>query len=115
MIDVTNVDKVKLVKKVFDLSVPQGLGFLQASAGSMSDEDAKRFIHEDGTINMDYVQGRACKFNVINDGVNLVIRDTWYDHTNAQFEELLKHVGIIIETKSTVEHGCACNCVDCQK
>jgi len=116
MIDVTNVDMVKMIKKVYELSVPQGLGFIHFEAGdSLTDEEAKSFIKKDGTVEMDYVKGRACKFGAYRSlgKEPVIINDSWYDHTDEQFKELLEHVGLTYP--GSKEHGCACNCQNCQE
>ena len=117
MIDVTNVDMVKFVKKVYDLSRPQGLGMMHYTPKPLTDDEAKQFIQDDGTVDMDYVGGRACKMHVFNrDGV-LSVHDSWYDHSDTQFSELLAHVGLGKDAPSdgdAPDHGCACNCDDCR-
>lgn len=115
MIDITNVDMVKFVQKVYALSRPQGMGMMHFQPGDLSEEDAKSLIQEDGTVSMDYIRGRACKMHTsIKDGV-IVIGDKWYDHTDAQLAELLGHIGLV-STSGTLpdEHGVACNCDDCR-
>jgi len=113
MIDVTNADKIKMVKKVYDLSRPQGLGVIHFTTEPLTDEEAKSLINSDGTIDMDYIKGRACKFNTWKEKERFFISDTWYDHTNEQFKELLEDVGLALT--ETGEHGCACNCDDCRE
>lgn len=100
MIDITGVDLVKLVQAAFDLSRAQGMGFLHYQPGhTLSDEEARKFIKEprydgDAVINMDYVQGRACKFRVFREGERLVIPDLWFDHADGRLRELLNRVGL---------------------
>ena len=115
MIDVTKIDKVEFVKKVYELSRPQGLGMLHYTPSPLSDEEAKSLIQENGEIHMDYVKGRSCKFHSYNRGNKLYINDCWYDHTDEQFEELLSSVGLLKEMLKEQEHGCSCNCDDCRQ
>ena len=114
MIDITGIDLIEFVKKTYELSSPQGLGFLHAKDGGLTDEEAKSFINKKGdiAISMDYVHGRACKMNVLRKEGRLEIRDTWYDHTDSQLNKLLAHFNIKREGEG--EHGCACNCEDCR-
>jgi len=115
MIDVTNVDVVELVRKVYELSMPQGLGFLQYEAGGLTHEEAESIVKMGDrrcVVSMDYVRGRACKFVVLKNEDRLEIRDTWYDHTDKQFAELLNHFGL--KKPEPIEHGTVCNCADCQ-
>ena len=113
MIDVTGVDMVELVKKAYELSRPQGLGMMHFTPDPLTDEQAKDFIQDNGEIHLDYVNGRACKFNVFNRDGKAQIRDSWYDHTDQQLVDLLAHAGITIEAGQT-DHGCACNCDTCR-
>lgn len=115
MIDITNVDMVKFVQKVYALSQPQGMGMIHFQPGDLSEEDAKSLIQEDGTVSMDYIKGRACKmYTSIKDGV-IVIGDKWYDHTDAQLAELLGHIGLVSASGTLPdEHGISCNCDDCR-
>lgn len=115
MIDVTGVDMVELVKKAYELSRPQGMGMLHFDPTPLTDEEAKILIEEgeDGEVHLDYVRGRACKFNVFNKDGELSIRDSWYDHTDQHLVDLLDHVGITIEAGQT-DHGCSCNCDTCR-
>ena len=86
-----------LVRAVYDMSVPVGLGFLHATEGSLSDEDVNRLIHAEGRIavKMDYVKGRQCKMTVFRaaDGT-LTIHDQWFDHSDRQLEKLLELLGV---------------------
>ena len=95
MIDITGIDLIKFVKKVYELSQPLGLGFLHYQEGNLSDEEAKALIHKNDPciVNMDYVKGRACKMKVFNRESKLEIHDSWYDHTDSQLEELLSIKG----------------------
>lgn len=114
MIDITGVDLVEFAKVVYELSVPQGLGFLHATSEPLTDDEAQSLIQAEGknALDMDYVRGRACKMHVRREGDKLLITDDWYDHTNRIYDELLTRFNICRE--QTTEHGCACNCMDCQ-
>jgi len=99
MIDLTGVDKVKLIQKVYEMSVPQGMGFLHYQNEPLSEEDAKRCLREydpsrtfdQVIIGMDYVHGRACKFNAwVNNEGELYCHDRWFDHTPEQLDVLLE-------------------------
>jgi hypothetical protein len=103
MIDLTGVDKIKLIQKVYELSVPLGMGFLHFRDEPLSEEDAKSCLREYDTtrnpeygqviIGMDYVHGRACKFNAwVNSEGELYCHDRWFDHTPEQLETLLESI-----------------------
>lgn len=95
-IEITGVDLVTLIKKAYDLSSPQGMGFLHFKDEPMSDEEAKSQIREQGryAVSMDYVAGRAVKFAVFREGDKLFIYNAWFDHRLHQLEKLLEAVGI---------------------
>jgi len=113
MIDVTGVDIIKFIQKVYELSQPQGLGLLHFRSGDLTEEDAKSFIRDDGEVHLDYVKGRSCKMNVTKEDGKLLIRNSWYDHTDSQLSELLEFVGI--KNAAKTQHGSACNCGDCRE
>ena len=118
MIEITGVDLVVLVKEVYNMSVPQGLGFLHFTQDTLTDEEASTLINEeisDGRIvDMDYVKGRSCKFIVKKENGKLTIPDTWYDHTDNQLNLLL--VTVLPDKNWNIdnkEHSVACNCSAC--
>jgi hypothetical protein len=80
-----DIDIVKFVQKAYDLSVPQGLGFLHFTDAPLTEDEARQLIRDSGSIavSLDYVKGRACKMVVhrAQDG-SLSIADNWYDHTS---------------------------------
>jgi len=94
LIDITDVDLVEVVKAVYDLSKPRGLGFLHFDPTPLSDEEAKRHINMNSRypIDMDYVRGRACKFYVIRKDDRLFIRKSWECHTLEDTKELLRRI-----------------------
>lgn len=122
MIEITGVDLKEFAKKVYALSLPQGLGFLHYQSGGLSDKEAEQIItggnslfnrpNDRIALDMDYVSGRACKMVVFKEEGKLYIRKNWYDHTDTQFKMLLKHFNIAINEK--IEHSIACNCLDCR-
>ncbi len=114
MIDVTNVDMVEFVKAVYDLSQPQGMGFLHFTPTPLTDAEAKGIIQKDGTVNMDYIKGRSCKMSVRLENGKKYIWDTWYDHTNEQLAQLLERVGVKPTVTLDKEHNASCNCDNCR-
>jgi hypothetical protein len=119
MIDITNVDLRQFVKEVYNLSAPQGLGFLHFTPTPLSEEDVDKILanKEDRVVlDMDYVKGRACKMVVwkSHDG-GMEIKNGWYDHTDTQLVKLLQTCGLDIKADDiNKEHGCSCNCGDCR-
>ena len=117
-IDITGVDLIELVKKVYELSSPQGLGILHFQEGSLSDTEAENIVELykndlNLALGMDYINGRACKFNVWRKDNKLYIDNSWYDHTDSQLQQLLDHFNIKIKTIR--KHNIACNCIECQR
>lgn len=117
MIDITEIDLIEFTKKVYELSVPQGMGFLHYTSKPLADSEAKQLVDvfkndKRLALDMDYVKGRACKMHVRRENGKLTIPDTWYDHTDRIYQQLLDHFGI--QKSINKEHGCACNCIDCQ-
>lgn len=99
MIEVTAAKPIDLVKAAYALSAPQGLGFLHAKEGELSDADAQGILDRarpGGRIiaSMDYVHGRACKFTLFREGEKHFIRENWFDHSPAHVDALLERVGI---------------------
>ena len=99
MIDVTAAPLLDLVKAAYDLSKPQGLGFIHARPGDLSDKDAQDIIDYEKpgsgiAARMDYVHGRACKLTVYKKDGKHFIQKPWFDHSDTQLAQLLSNVGI---------------------
>lgn len=91
-IDLTNTNLVALVKKAYELSAPQGLGFFHAKPGGLTDDEAKNLISDTGryAVSMDYINGRSVKLRVSRDkDGRLYMSKSWYDHSDRQMKELL--------------------------
>ena len=118
MIDITGIDLVKFVQKVFELSIPQGLGFFHFTPNPLTEEEARGIVdrasRNTGSVklDMDYISGRACKMVVWEKNGKLTIQDTWYDHTDNQLKQLLAEFNIVSNVSG--KHGLACNCIECQ-
>lgn len=117
MIDITNIDLKEFAKKVYDLSRPQGLGFIHFQSGGLNEDEAQQLLDSRKNdsrlaLNMDYVNGRACKMMVFRTGELLEINDNWYDHTDDQLQQLLAHFNL--KPNNPKAHSVACNCAQCQ-
>ena len=102
-IKITGVSLREFVKAVYDLSRPQGLGYLHFESGSLSNEEADAIVNlrppeSSVPLSMDYVRGRACKMSVFRDGGDLFIRGDWFDHTPSQLAALLQRIGVTMES-----------------
>lgn len=103
-IEITGVDLKKFVQKAYELSQPQGLGFLHYEKGALTDDEAQGIIDSsrpDGrnAVSMDYVKGRSIKMHVSRDDGKLFIYNNWYDHSPHQLKELLIHCGFESEAQ----------------
>ncbi len=118
MIDITEINLIEFAKKVYELSVPQGRGFLHYTSQPLAGIEAKLLVDifkDDKTLalDMDYIKGRACKMQVFRQKPDkLKISDTWYGHTDRIYQQLLDHFNI--QKHADKEHSCACACIDCQ-
>jgi hypothetical protein len=87
------------IKKAFELSQPQGLGFLHHREGPLEEETVQEIIargHSRLLADMDYVHGRSCKFHVRKadeDGF-MLIEPRWYDHGDYELDALLRDLGV---------------------
>lgn len=87
------------IKAAYDLSTPQGLGFLHAREGGLDDETVDAILANERpdswiVATMDYVHGRSCKFRIYHHEGRLFIRPRWYDHGDHQLEELLTRLDV---------------------
>lgn len=92
-LELHNVTARQLIQAVYAHSRPQGLGFLHFERGPLSEEDTDLLIEaqrDDQHINLDYVNGRACKFYAVKRGENWYTSTEWYDHGESDIEGLLK-------------------------
>lgn len=112
-IDVTDIDPIKLIKTAYALSLSRGMGILHFQPGhELSDEEAKEYVGPDGSIHMDYVHGRGCKFNVsVREGKKF-IGSPWYDHTDEDLQKLLTICGIS-QSEQPEGHNPSCACPVC--
>ena len=117
IVDLTGGDLCKLIQAAFDISRPQGMGFLHYSPDHViTDEEAKEMVtdanigvHLTGShvaLNLDYVRGRAVKLTVFlateeQRKHNLIARALpaewthwayadWYDHSREQMEQIVE-------------------------
>ena len=96
LFDESKLDAV--IRAAYDLSRPQGLGFLQATQGPLDEEaltDIKALGSSQYAAGMDYVRGRAVKLTVRRDGDKLYIdADQWLDHSMSDLQELAARAGL---------------------
>lgn len=92
-INITGIDLREFVRAAYDLSSPQGLGFLHAREGGLDDKTIDEIVGR-RRISMDYVHGRSVKMHVRDDDGGLSINSQWYDHSTGQLKALLERVGL---------------------
>ena len=82
-------DPLKVIKKIYNMCNPVGMGIFQYTPTPLTDEEAAGYIHEDH-IYMDYAKGRQCKFNgkIVEGGVE-IDAVFWYDHTQEDINNLV--------------------------
>lgn len=100
MIDITGTDLRKFIAKAYDLSQPQGMGYLHFQEGPIMDQAIDEILERSEksgycVVGMDYVLGRAVKMSVYKKGDRLLIGDNWYDHNPAQLQILLCAEGVV--------------------
>lgn len=98
-IDITGTDLRKFVAKAYELSQPQGMGFLHFTEGPLDEATISAILDVRNPgyclLNMDYVHGRSVKLGVyVRDG-RWLINSRWYDHTARQLHALLAADGVV--------------------
>lgn len=77
--DIKGISKAKILAALYNASRPQGMGFLQARNGDMSEAEAQKLL-DAGHTYFDYLHGRVMKIDLSGDEL-----DTWgYDRDNGQ-------------------------------
>ena len=112
----SDLDVAEFIRTVHSLSSAQGKGFLDDKKGILPDSEIQPYLTDlaqDGRTRMDYIRGRSIKMSIhMHEGHYLIRDGAWYDHNDGEFNELLARFGISRRTEQ--EHGCACQCDDCQ-
>ena len=85
MINISGIDKAKVLAALFNASKQQGMGFFDTSGATpMSLDDAAKHIDavtdSDGEIYFDYLRGRVMKVELSGDELNPRL----YDRDNGQ-------------------------------
>jgi hypothetical protein len=78
--NIKGISKAKILAALYNASHPQGMGFLQAKQGDMSEAEAQALLNS-GQTYFDYLHGRVMKID-LSGGDEL---DTWlYDRDNGR-------------------------------
>lgn len=115
-IDFGAVDPANLIRLLHELSSAQGLGFLHDSSAPLTDEDLKYSLDQlesEGRVHLDYVRGRSVKKSIHKHNGHYLVREGgWYDHRDAEFNELLARFGLSREQEEP--HIPSFQCDDCK-
>lgn len=89
-----DADLVAIVQHAYDLSKPQGMGYMHFVEGPLPLEEAKEYVRMNGeiAISLDYIRGRACKLVVFRDEDGLWMRGDWFDHSDEALQELVRRI-----------------------
>lgn len=98
-IDITGCDLRVLIAKAYELSAPQGLGFLHSTQGPLSEATIDEIIVRGkdggfGPVDMDYVNGRSVKLRTAERDGKWYMPRRWYDHSEHQLSELCAAIGV---------------------
>lgn len=105
-IDLTGVDPTLMLKAAYDLSRPQGMGFIHFKPEPLTDQECEAILargHDHLVFSTDYVNGRAMKLALYRDGDKQYMKKSWYDHSSYDFAELLNRLGFGVEANNLVD------------
>lgn len=110
-LDTTEVDLVKFIKKIDELSPRDNSEMIP-----MSEEEIANCIYEnnpsdknlDIIVNVHYRKDRFCQIVVRKEENRLVIHTPWYDHTDDKFMSILAEFGIKYYNEETHPVSCLC-------
>ena len=97
MIEIQEHQIKELVKAVYNMSEPVGMGFLHYTPEDLTDEEAKGLIDmasKTCVVSMDYVNGRQCKFSIFKVGDKFAVANSWGDHSDWEYAIMLNSVGV---------------------
>ncbi len=68
MIDISKIGKAEALRRLYNKSKPQGMGFMHYTPADMTKEQAEAMIQRAGAwLYFDYVQGRVMKVDLSKD------------------------------------------------
>lgn len=88
--NIKGMNKAKILAALYNNSKLQGMGFLQATPGEMSEEKAQQLL-DNGQTYFDYLQGRVMKIDLSSDelSTDLYNRDIGY----GECERVINSIG----------------------
>jgi hypothetical protein len=81
--DIKGISKAKILASLYNASRPQGMGFLQAKNGDMSEAEAQKLL-DDGHTYFDYLYGRVIKIDLSGDELRTALYDRDNGHGAAE-------------------------------
>ncbi len=96
MIEINENQIIKAIQAAYLLSMPRGIGFLHYKQDdALTDEEASTFYRKEDAVrpvSLDYIKGRAIKFDVFLIDGKYYIAKKWTYHTDHQLNELLRFI-----------------------
>lgn len=80
MIDISNLDKARVLKALHDRATSQGLGLLHYDPNGLSLEQCRDLLAQSANKRFDYLQGRVLKIDLSSDTFD----PTLYDRDNGE-------------------------------
>jgi hypothetical protein len=92
-VDISGLPKHKVLAAIYNHAQPMGMGFLRATRGDMTEDEAKKILGEEfdrdyvfaggvarkrNNLYFDYLNGRCMKVDITNDEVNSGLFDRDY-------------------------------------
>ena len=90
-IDISQMNKAKVLVALFNKATPQGMGYLQSSPQPMTTEEAQR--HLDRSSFFDYLHGRVMKVDLGGDSLDPRLYDR--DNGEGAARKALVEAGLI--------------------
>lgn len=92
-----DTDLRALVSRAFDMSNPQGMGYLHHKPGPITEEEINSVLQDSNkpgelAVRADYIRGRSVKLTVWKDedGKYLIYGPDWLDHSPEDLNELVR-------------------------
>lgn len=84
--DIKGISKAKILAALYNASRPQGMGFLHAKQGDMTEQEAQKLL-DAGHTYFDYLHGRVMKIDLSGDDLRTALYDR--DNGNGAAEEAI--------------------------
>jgi hypothetical protein len=91
--NIKGISKAKVLAALYNASKVQGMGWLQAQEGEMTEEAAQAIIDDAQNLYFDYLHGRVMKIDLSKDELNTVLYNRDNGHVAAEIA--LTNAGLI--------------------